>query len=442
MISYQIAAAETMSLALKQAMHELVYRSDKTTTEIAGLQLVLIKNGQIVFEHAEGFATINPDKTKTPLTIGHKVRIASISKFVLTLAFMSLVDSGQVDLDVDVSKYLGFSLHNPNFPNRKITARHVLAHVSSIRDAGKYFLPLGENFQDFFQPSKYYDNAAHFAVAANQGPGDYFTYSNLNFGIIAGIIEKVSGMRMDVFVHKTLFNPLNLAISFNVCDFYKDNYSNLATLFRRGDGGDTWDITGPWKPQVDGNTISCFYGGPHYQRNEIPDLSALDSYQIGKNPTLFSPQGGLRASARDLAMLMQVIINNSKNGNPSANQAVISKTSIDAMLTPVWRYDESLKNGDTGKGSMTAYGLSTHIIDLKDWGLSTSSTKLYGHLGSAYGLQGQFWLNPLTGDGLVAFVTGVGSDPAKPDKTIPLYAIEESVLRLALKGLTMQRNHN
>ena len=135
---------------IKQQMHDLVNQPDKAATEIAGLQLVLIKDGELVFEHAEGFASITPAGEILPLSIDHKVRIASISKFILTMSLMTLVEDGLIDLDQDISRYLGFTLRNPNFPDVKITTRQVLAHVSSIRDNGQYFLPYGENYQQFF----------------------------------------------------------------------------------------------------------------------------------------------------------------------------------------------------------------------------------------------------------------------------------------------------
>ncbi|GHE98543.1 serine hydrolase domain-containing protein [Thalassotalea profundi] len=419
---------------VKQQMFDLV-NIDKAPTEISGLQLVLVKNGNIVFEHAEGFASITSSGDKQPLSIDHKVRIASISKFVLTMSLMTLVDDGLIDLDEDISQYLGFTLRNPNFPNRKITIKHVLAHVSSIRDNGQYFLPYGKNYQVFFEHT---NHNGHFADKENQGPGEYFTYANLNFGLIAGVIENVSGLRMDVFAKQALFEPLNLEVSFNACDLFQDEYTQLATLFRRGKGGDYWDKNGPWIPQVDGNEIMCFYGGEKYKRSQRPNLSHLSNYELGSNPTLFSPQGGLRASAKDLAKLMQLFIN--KNNNQ-----VVSKEVLSLMLDPVWQYDNSQKNGHTGgesplddlstMGMKTAYGLSTHIIDLQKWGLSNEEHLFYGHLGSAYGLLGQFWFDPLTGDGFIALITGVGDDPAKPESKIPLDAIEEKVLKMSLKAL-------
>ena len=202
---------------LKKELTALIEVEGKSPTEIPGLQMILIKNGKIVFEHAAGIAR-EIDGKNIPLTNDHKVRVASISKFVLTMAFMTLVEEGKVDLDADISNYLGFKLRNPNFPERIITTRQVLSHTSSIRDGAYYFMGLSENFQDFFIPggnnersAAHFDSGNHFASEKNQGPGDYFTYSNLNFGILSGIAELVSGQRMDIFVKERLLDKLGLS---------------------------------------------------------------------------------------------------------------------------------------------------------------------------------------------------------------------------------------
>lgn len=439
--------AEPEPFKLKEELYKLTYNEEKQPTEISGLEMVLIKNGEVVFQHAEGIARRGSD-ANVILTNDHKVRVASISKLVLTIAFMTLVEDGKVDLDADISDYLGFNLRNPNFPGRPITTRQVISHTSSIRDGAYYFMGLSENFKDFFIPgstsdrsAEHYDDGNHFASGDNKGPGDYFTYSNLNFGILSGIIENVSGKRMDIFVKETLFDPLGLNSSFSVCTLHKNGYEALATLYRRGDGGMSWNPDGPWIEQVDGDPIGCYYESEKHPRNATPDLSPLESYELGKNPTLFSPQGGLRASSNDLAVIMQMILNGGNHGN----MQIISQNSIGEMMKVVWQYDADLKNGHTGgesspedpstMGMMTAYGLSTHIVDLKDWNLSDESRVFYGHLGSAYGLQGQFWFDPKTRDGMITFITGVGNDPAKAEATIPLLAIEEALLRLGLNGL-------
>lgn len=441
------AVANDPQLDLKSELTDLVELDGASPIEISGVQMILIKNGEIAFEHAAGAAR-RLENVAIPLTNDHKVRIASISKFVLTAAFMTLVEEGKVDLDADVSDYLGFTLRNPNFPDKIITTRQVVSHTSSIRDGAYYFMGSSENFQDFFIPggnsdrsAQHYDNGNHFANGANQGPGGYFTYSNLNFGILSGIAEKVSGQRMDTFVKERLLDKLGLSSSFSVCTLYPNNFESLATLYRRGDGGETWDTDGPWVEQVDGDPIRCYYESESYSRGETPDLLPLDNYKLGQNPTLFSPQGGLRASSRDLAVIMQMLLNAGMHNG----EQVLTTSSISEMMKTVWQYDSNLNNGHTGgetaegdktaEGMMTAYGLSTHIVDLKDWGLFTESRILYGHLGSAYGLQGQFWVDPIKKDGIITFITGVGDDPGKAKATIPLYAIEEVLLKLSLKGL-------
>ena len=60
---------------------------------------------------------------------------------------MRLVEQGRLDLDRDVSDYLGWSLRNPAFPDRPITLRLLLSHRSSLRDGVDYAIPLGTTLQ-------------------------------------------------------------------------------------------------------------------------------------------------------------------------------------------------------------------------------------------------------------------------------------------------------
>jgi len=416
----------------------------KSVTELSGIQIALVKNGKLSFAHAAGFAHLSEQGEKTALTTLHKIRIASISKFVLSLGFMRLVEQGKINLDSDVSEYLGFNLRNPNFPESKITARQLLSHTSSIRDAGHYFLAYGEDFRDFFRPSIHYQEGAHFASDANQQPGDYFTYANLNFGILAGIIESVTKQRFDRYMEQSLFKPLGLDISFNSCRFANTNHQKVATLYRRGMGGETWAPEGPWLAQVDDSLRTCYYGGKKVSFDSSHELPELDQYIPGSNPTLFSPQGGLRASALDLAKLVEILLDEADNKNKNSDK-ILSQAVIQQILTPVWQYDERKKNGHSGgeaavtdlssQGLKKAYGLSTHIINLKDWGLTEQDSQWYGHMGAAYGLLGQLWFNPETKEAVVILLTGMGDNPELIAKTTPMDEVESQVLRIALSIL-------
>ena len=62
------------------------------------------------------------------------VRVASVSKMVVAIGVMKLVEQGKLDLDLDVSRWLGWSLRNPSFPDRTITLRDAaVAHFVGAR---------------------------------------------------------------------------------------------------------------------------------------------------------------------------------------------------------------------------------------------------------------------------------------------------------------------
>jgi hypothetical protein len=115
------------------------------------------------------------------------------------------------------------------------------------------------------------------------------------------------------------------------------------------------------------------------------------------------------------------------------------------MLPPVWQYESAKNNGHTGgeadvddtssQNLQRVYGLSTHIINLKDWGLTVDDSVWYGHMAAAYGLLGQMWFNPDTGQGIVILLTGMGDDPTLANSTTPMEGIEEQVLTMALQAL-------
>ena len=170
------------------------------TPAISGLQITLIDNGAVSHRFAKGLVG-GPDGRPTAINHDHKIRVASISKLVVAIGVMRLAEQERVDLDADVSDYLGWTLRNPNHRAQEITLRQLLSHTSSIRDAGEYFIPAGKGeLRDFFEPnSEFWRDGAHWA-SRHEAPGAYFEYANLNFGVIAEVIEHVSGQRFDHFM--------------------------------------------------------------------------------------------------------------------------------------------------------------------------------------------------------------------------------------------------
>ena len=87
-----------------------------------------------------------------------------------------------------ISEYLNFTLRNPNQPHKKITVRMLACHTSSIRDGKIYSIPPDKNVEEFFKPSgEFWEGGVHFAQEA---VGEFFTYCNLNYGLLGTIIEE------------------------------------------------------------------------------------------------------------------------------------------------------------------------------------------------------------------------------------------------------------
>ncbi|MEE4301417.1 MAG: serine hydrolase domain-containing protein [Pseudomonadales bacterium] len=408
---------------------EAIVRGDGPAAALSGLQVSLLEGGTATAGFAYGFAQLGPDGP-VPLRRDHRVRVASISKLVVAIGVMRLVEQGRLDLDADVSETLGYTLRNPAYADTPITARQLLTHTSSIRDGSAYFIPAGRGeMRDFFTPGgAFWDDGAHFAGESGRGPGAFFTYANLGFGVLAALIERATDQRFDLFMARSVLEPLGIAARFDPCAI---GAGQLAAAFRKRASGEVWDPDGPWRPQVDAGTPRCFYG--------MDDLASaedfLAGYEPGSNATLFSPQGGLRASADDLVVVLRMLA----GGGVVDGRRILSEASVAAMLAPEWTLASDGGNGLSAgeaepggptEGLMTSYGLSVHRIDMRAWGFERGPALMVGHLGEAYGVLSHALLDPETGDGIATIITGTADDPAVAQPgTSPLYRVEEEILR-------------
>ena len=400
-----------------------------STPPLSGLQISLMKNGRPTESFAFGFAQLT-ESGVVKLRTDHKVRVASISKLVVAIGFMRLVESERVDLDADVSDYLGWNLRNPAFPDDPITSRQLLVHTSSVRDGPRYFIEAGKGeLKDFFDPqSIFWDGGGHFSSKPGENPGHYFVYSNLNFGLLGTVIERVSASRFDQYMTREVLSPLGLLASFDSCSVPAPQ---RAAAFRKRSAGGEWEPRGPWVAQVDGGTPRCFYG----MRDPEHAQAFLASYEPGSNASLYSPQGGLRASADDLLQVLRMLA----SGGVLDGNRILSESSVAALLESQWTLNAEGNNGlSAGEaepggptdGLMTSYGLSVHRIDMRAWGFEEGPRLLVGHLGEAYGVLSHALFDPSSGDGIVTIVTGTGDDPASSEPGhSPLYRVEEEILR-------------
>ena len=316
------------------------------------------------------------------------VRIASISKLVTALGVMRLVDAGKLDLDLDVSFYLGYRLRNPAFPDKPITLRLLLSHQSSLLDgADRYIIPLGETLQQRLAESAVWDGA--------HAPGSgWFHYTNLNFPVVASVMERVTGERFDTLMKRLVLKPLKLNACFNWSECSRKAAARAVVLYRA-----SGEVA---KDDLHGALPGCLVV------TRPDDTCDLAAYTPGDNGSLFSPQGGLRISMRDLAKVGRMLARGGKG--------FLSAKSFAEMSRPQWRFDgtNGLGEDGTASGFFCAYGLAVHLIGAGGPGchddLFGDSMARLGHSGDAYGLKSGLWIDPKTGRGLAFFTTAVPDD--------------------------------
>jgi CubicO group peptidase (beta-lactamase class C family) len=340
---------------------------------VAAVRVAFDRRGETAVA-ASGFADLASRRTATA---DDPVRVASISKLVTAIAVLRLVEQRRLDLDADVSTLLGYRLRNPAFPDRPITLRLLLSHRSSLTDGVDYVLPLDAKLADVLADRRVWDSG--------HAPGAFFRYTNLNFPVIAAVMERATGERFDRLMRRLVLRPLKLDACFQWTTCADAVTARAMVLYR--DGQAVKDDNRGARPACAVTPAS----------NGSCDLG---SWQAGSNGAIFSPQGGLRISTRGLAKVGRLLL-----GRGRVDGVRLLRPASMALLgTPVWRYDSG--NGDTAGGFYCSYGLAVTFT-----ATATATTgcaddpagdgrRRFGHAGEAYGLRSGLWIDAERGTGI------------------------------------------
>lgn len=171
------------------------YKAIKNVPSISG---GVMKNGKIFWLKTIGYADL---ENLVPATDSTVYRIASISKLITSAAIMQLVDQGKVKLDDNVRIYLDY------FPKKKyiFTIRQLLNHTSGIRD----YLPGEFDSKTFYHSTREVINLLA-KDSLDFEPGTTYQYTTLGYNLLAGVIEKVTGMSYLDYVTNNIFKPLKM----------------------------------------------------------------------------------------------------------------------------------------------------------------------------------------------------------------------------------------
>lgn len=319
--------------------------------DAVGLTVVVVKNSKIIYSKSFGLKNVAQN---TPLAVNDMFRIASISKSFSATSIMQLIEAKKLSLDDDVSKLVGFKVRNPKFPETVITLRMIMSHTSSVNDSQGYFT------LDAINPDKNKDWAKCYNDYA---PGAGYQYCNLNYNMVGTIIERTSGERFDQYVKHHVLDPLGLYGGYCVDSLDKSRFVTL------------------YEYHADTKTYTPA------ESAYAPHSEEIKNYVRGYSTPIFSPTGGMKISAIDLAkyMTMHMNLGKYKGGR------IMSKKSAEIMQTPV-----ALKQH---------YGLAIHTnTNIIPGKLMT------GHTGSAYGLYSAMFFQRDEKFGFVVITNGCNMD--------------------------------
>lgn len=327
------------------------------SVESVGLSCVVVKDNQIVYNHNFGVKDLD---TMEPVDDQTMFRIASISKSFTATSIMQLIDKGVLSLKADVSDLVGFPVRNPKFPETVITLEMLLSHTSSINDSEGYFT------LDAINPAAN-PNAAN--CYNSYEPGCGYEYCNLNFNMAGTILERYSGERFDQYVVKNVLRPLGLYGGYCVDSLDASRFAHLYEME---------------------NGVLTRQDEAYEPRSE-----RIANYVMGKDTPVFSPTGGMKISALDLARYMIMHM------NYGATPLVKDAEGADLRIIP-----EALsKEMQTPRSSDENYGFALWLTDKYTPGIN-----LVGHTGGAYGLCSAMFFNPEEKYGFVVTSSGTKSD--------------------------------
>ena len=333
-----VSQVENIAPAIQQ-----IFKEEK----VVGLSVAVVKDNKIIYTNSFGSSNL---ETGAPLTNKNIFRIASISKSFSATSIMQLIEAGKLDLDEDVSNLVGFPIRHPKYPETVITLRLLMSHLSSINDSEGYFS------LDYINPAK---NPNWQKCYNDYEPGKGYEYCNLNFNMVGTIIERTSGERFDQYVKNHILDPLGLYGGYCVDSLDK---SSFATIY-------------------DYNVDSAkFIVSPNAYAARSEEIA---KYTMGYSTPIFSPTGGMKISATDLAKYMTMHMNYGRYKDGK----IITKKSSKLMQTPLSfeeNYGFALEN-------------TTKMID---------GIPLVGHTGSAYGLFSAMFFDPKKKYGIVVISNG------------------------------------
>lgn len=211
----------------------------RTGYNIPGMAVGLIRGNKLVYARGYGVQSVVTHKPMTEYSI---ISVASMAKMLTGAAILQLQETGRLSLDDTFLKHVPyFKMADPRY--KDITIRHILSHTSGLPEMTR-----DDFFSEWFDPW-YDDGAAKRLVCSLDGGlmlrqqpgGREYLYSDVGYGILAALIQEVTGELFEDYQRKHILEPLQMQKSTYIKSEIK--LSNLAAAHVRDADGNpiVWD---------------------------------------------------------------------------------------------------------------------------------------------------------------------------------------------------------
>ncbi len=299
-------SAKTTPILSPEELHHFAdqfFTEAQMDKKFPGAALAIVKDGKIAFSRGYGYADLD---NRTPVNADQTVFfVESVSKSFTATAIMQLAEKDLFDLHADVNEYLVSFQLEPAFP-KPVTVADLLMHTGGFDDTdiGAY-----AKTEDEVIPLKdYVKNHLPLRVLP---PGEVVSYSNHGYALAGLLVEEITLMKFADYMEEEILKPLDMNNSSFILSPEMENH-----------------LARPYLPQND---------------SYIPGIFLFHNY---------SPAGGLKATARDMANFIIAHLENGKhNGYQLLQENTIKEmhrrqfTHHDKLPGWVFGFYESYING-------------------------------------------------------------------------------------------------
>ncbi|KQB41344.1 serine hydrolase domain-containing protein [Flavobacterium aquidurense] len=184
--------------------------------------VLIAENGKVLYQKSFGYADFS---TKRKNASDSSFPIASITKTFTSTAILQLVEKGHLKLEDRAAEYL------LDFPFKEVTIKQLLSHTAGLPIYDSLFFPIIAK-----HPDAVFTNKDLIPAMISQKStllfksGDDFSYNNVNYNILALVIEKISGLSYGAYLEKNIFGPAGMKDT-SLSKFFKRVDKNLSERY-------------------------------------------------------------------------------------------------------------------------------------------------------------------------------------------------------------------